>query len=118
MELALCLPFLTLVVLGSVESANIIFVKQALVQAAYEGVREAVREDGNPELGRQRAFEILTARGIQDGTVSISPTINPETPKGTLITVTVTAPRTAKAVVPFDFLHEGRLESSASMNKE
>ena len=43
-EFAVCLPMLMVLMLGSIEATSAIFLKQSLVAAAYEGVREAVGE--------------------------------------------------------------------------
>ena len=36
-ELALCLPLILVLVLGSIEACNLLFLRQALVAAAYDG---------------------------------------------------------------------------------
>ena len=41
-EFAVCLPVVVLIVLGSIEAASLLFLKQTLVQASYEGVKVAI----------------------------------------------------------------------------
>ena len=36
-EFAVCLPLIVLIVLGTIEAGSLLFLKQTLVQAAYEG---------------------------------------------------------------------------------
>ena len=46
-ELAVCLPVIFLLSMGAMEGASLIFLRQAMVQSAYEAVKEAVRTDGS-----------------------------------------------------------------------
>ena len=49
-ELAVCLPVLALLVLGSIEAASFIFLKQTLQVAAYEGSVRAGRARSTSEM--------------------------------------------------------------------
>lgn len=60
MELALCLPLLTLLVLGSIELRNFIFLKQSMTAAAYEASREAVRPTATDARTQAVADAIFT----------------------------------------------------------
>ena len=40
-ELAVCLPVLVLIIFGSLQASSMYFLRQAMVQSAYEGVKEA-----------------------------------------------------------------------------
>ena len=72
-ELAVCLPVIMLVVLGSLEAANMLFVRQAAVQAAYEAAKAAARSTGSVARGRQLAEEVLRARRINRPTIRFAP---------------------------------------------
>ena len=41
-EFAVCLPLVILIVLGTIEAGSLLFLKQTLVQAAYEGAKVAI----------------------------------------------------------------------------
>lgn len=90
-ELALCLPLILLLVFGSIEVTDAIFLKQALKTAAYEGARTATGSHVTAQQAQDAAVAILKARGVTGGTVSVSPAITAATPSGTLVTVTVQA---------------------------
>ncbi|MDG2224600.1 MAG: pilus assembly protein [Rubripirellula sp.] len=65
-EMAVCLPVIILLVFGTIEASGLIFLKQALHVAAYEGVRETVRVDSNNSEGAAIAMSILSSRKIKD----------------------------------------------------
>ena len=46
-ELAVCLPVIVLLVLAMIEACTMIFLKQSLTVAAYEGVRTAIEPNGD-----------------------------------------------------------------------
>ena len=99
-ETAFMLPILVLVVFGSIELANGIYLKQALSVAAYEGARALSRAGAPVEEGEQRIAEVLAARSITEYDVTISPAITPATPRGTEVSVSVTAPGSTYSIGP------------------
>ena len=58
-EFAVCLPILVLVVFGSIEACNAIYLKQAATASAYEAVRVATGTGGTLAAGQLRGDEIL-----------------------------------------------------------
>lgn len=91
-ELALCLPLLVLLAFGSIEASNGIFLRQGLAIAAYETAQVATQSGSDVSAAEFRGREILSARGIHDSAIVISPRVNSATPAGTTVVVTVTAP--------------------------
>lgn len=65
-EMAVCLPVIILLVFGTIEASGLIFLKQALNVAAYEGVRETIRVGSSNEDGAEIAMAILSSRKIKD----------------------------------------------------
>ena len=102
-ETAVALPLLLLLVLGSMEMANVIFLKQALRIAAYEGARAAGRAGATNDLGLARIEEVLADRRVSNYQATISPTVTGFTPRGAMLTVTVTAPASAYCIGPMWF---------------
>jgi Flp pilus assembly protein TadG len=68
-ELAVCLPVIVLVVFASLEGANMLFVKQAVVQSAYEAAKHGSHRDGTQTQAERLATEVLTARRINRPTI-------------------------------------------------
>jgi Flp pilus assembly protein TadG len=94
-EAAVTLPLLVLLVFGSIEIANSIFLAQTLSFASYEGAREAARPGATAAQVNDRVAEIMHARGIQNYNVSITPQLSPTTARGTKMTVRVEAAMSA-----------------------
>ena len=72
-ELAVSLPLLLLLVMGSVEACTMIFLDHSLTVTAYEGIRVAVRYDSTNEMTLSRCEEIIEARRINGAVVEIVP---------------------------------------------
>ncbi len=96
-EVAVTLPLLILLVFGSMEVANGIFLNQSLSVAAFEGAREAGRPGGTSASARQKMIEVLSSRSIKIYTLAVDPVISDSTPRGTQITATVQAPMNSLA---------------------
>lgn len=73
-ELAVCLPMLALLVFGSIQASNLIYLKHALTSAAYEGTLELSRADATPESVTLRVEQVLDTHRIVNSSVNISPT--------------------------------------------
>lgn len=91
-ECAVCLPLIMLLVLGAIEVSNAIFVQQALTSAAYEGANIASVKGGTAQLAESTAKNVLTAMRISDAKITITPPVTQQTPVGTAVQVTCTAP--------------------------
>lgn len=91
-ECAVCLPLIMLLVLGTIESSNAIFVQQALTSAAYEGANIASVKGNTADLAESTARNVLDAMKISNATIAITPPVTPQTPAGTVVQVTCTAP--------------------------
>lgn len=115
-EMAVCLPLLMMISFGAIETANAIFLKQAIAQVAYEGARAASLPDSAEADILQRCNEIISARRINGATVSVSPrNVSAATAKGTQITVTVTAPANANAISPVWFFKNSNMTKQVVM---
>jgi Flp pilus assembly protein TadG len=115
-EFAVFLPLLVLLALVPLDLSAMIFLKQSLHVAAYETVREAAKKNSTYAEAVPRGQQILNERGINGGTIEISPDEATLAP-GTLVTVTVTADYSSNAVLGFAFA-TSVLESRLTMLKE
>ena len=117
-EFAVCLPVLVLLVLAMIESCTMIFLKQSLTVAAYEGVRTALEENAVTTDVRRVSQQILTQRRVQAGTIAVSPNDIPSIPVGQFVTVTVSAPAGRNSVIPGSFFNGRTITATATMMKE
>ena len=117
-EFAVCLPVIVLLVLGMIECCTMIFLKQSLTVAAYEGVRTALEDQAVRRDVLRSSQQILTQRRVQGGTTTVNPSNIPAVPTGQFITVTVDAPADLNSVIPGSFFRGRTLSASATMMKE
>jgi Flp pilus assembly protein TadG len=116
-EFAVCLPVIVLIVLGSIEAASMLFLKQTLVQASYEGAKVAIRD------GEQAEVEAII-RAVGDGRRVVDLTIEFDPPNienavaGEVITVTVSAPGDSNSLIPFGPFKNKIVLATAAMVKE
>ena len=117
-ELAVCLPVLMLVIIGSLECSGMIFLNQSLHIAAYEGARVAIRSDATNAEVIDRANDILSVRNV----ILPSLTVNPSNVSGILsgqtLTVTLSAPCDANSLLPPWFFGGMTLVGQTTMVKE
>lgn len=117
-ELAVCLPVIFLLSMGAMEGASLIFLRQAMVQSAYETVKESVRTNGTQAQGLVRGEEVLAFRNVTGHSITFSPANVDGLAPGTPVTVTVTAPGDANSVFPFGPFQNSDVSVQATMLKE
>ena len=117
-ELAVCLPILVLLVLAMIESCTMIFLKQALTVAAYEGIRTSIEPNATTANVEAACKAVLTDRRVNDAKITINPTNFSAIARGQYITVTVSAPAGKNSVIPGTFFSGRTLAGSATMMKE
>ncbi len=117
-EFAVCLPIIVLLVLAIIESCTMIFLKQSLTVAAYEGVRTALEQNAAATDVRRTSQQVLTERRVQGGTITISPNNFEALPVGEYVEVTVAAPADLNSVIPGNFFRGKTLTGKATMMKE
>lgn len=106
-ELAITLPILVLIVLGTIEVCSMIFLQQGLRISAYEGARVALvpgSDSGNVQAACQ---QVLDDRRISFGSISVQPSNFDQQPYGSIVQVTVTAPCSDNSLFA-PFLFTGR----------
>lgn len=117
-EFAVCLPIIVLIVLGSIEAASMLFLRQAMIQGAYEGAKVAIL----PESDNQDAIDAVEAVGqgrrLEDLDIEFEPTNIKTADPGETIRITVSAPGDANSFLPFGPFRGRRVSASAVMIKE
>jgi hypothetical protein len=109
---------LLFLMLGAIQAASMVFTKQALAVAAYEGAREAIGVDATTTDVQAACQHILTERGIVDTTITINPLDLANAPLGSDVTVTVSAPSDTNSFLHGWYFGSQTLEGQAVMMKE
>lgn len=117
-ELAVVLPILLVLVFGTIEVCQRIFLRQSAVIVAYEGARLAARGISSNAEVTARCQQLLTSRRVRNATVTTVPANFMQSPTGTEIRITITVPwadnSPSKVVVP----NQGSMTVSAFMLRE
>ena len=117
-EFAVCLPIIVLLVFGSIEASGLIFLRQSLDVAAYEGLRAAVDVRGSAESGRQRATAVLRQRNVRDFDIRF-PNGNPaDADRGDDVVITIQAPTASNSAMVGRYISTGTLRAEAVMVKQ
>lgn len=117
-EMAVCLPLIVLLLLASIEACSMIFLDHSLTIASYEGVRAAINFDGTNDAVLARCNQIINDRRVAGATVAISPANVANVNRGDHVTITVSAPCNANAIIPPWFYCGDSLTCSTTMVKE
>ncbi len=117
-EMAICLPLMVMLVLGSIETCSMIFLRHSLTIASYEGARVAIDFDGTSAAALARCEEILDARDVADADIDIEPDNVEALDRGQTIAITVSAPCDSNAIIPAWFYGGKTLSHTMTMVKE
>lgn len=117
-EFAVCLPVIVLLVLAMIETCSMVFLKQSLTVAAYEGAHVALKPGATDAEVRTTCESILRDRRIQAATITIAPRRVDATPEGDYMTVRVTAPSNRNSVLPLRFFRGATIDAAAVVMKE
>lgn len=117
-ELAVCLPILVVVLLGTIEICNAIFLKQTATAAAYEAVKISSGSNGSKVAAELRGNEVLAARGLSNCTIQFQPVNEADWTRGTPIFVDVSIP-TSNNMGGISLFYQGQtLTASVAMVKQ
>jgi Flp pilus assembly protein TadG len=114
-ELAVCIPVIVSLVLGALETANVVFLKQAIVVAAYEAAQRASARGGVESNAIAAGEAVFTAHHVTGGSIDVNPPVTTQTPAGTEIVVTATAPLSGATFVYRFFAGESSLSTTVTM---
>jgi hypothetical protein len=120
-ECALCLPIIILFTLFSIEVCSVMFLKEAITIAAYEGGRVGIQRGGTDANVEFRVMEFLNERGIAySDPVTISDPGFDNAGELEHVTTTVTVPVNGNLFSGWaGWVFDGmELEASVTMRKE
>jgi Flp pilus assembly protein TadG len=118
-EFAVTLPVIFIIVIGSIEAASMLFLRQALVQSAYEGAKAATKSDASNATATEAVNSVLAGRDIDGTSITFNPPDVTTAAPGEQITVSVAAPGDTNSYFPFFGPFQNRMvEGRAVMVKE
>lgn len=117
-ELAVSLPLILTIVLGTVEITSVIYCKQALQSTAQECGRVAVKQQSSDENVQARFQNIAEQLELQNATVTTEPRSIEGLDAGTRIKITVRADAPSNAYISGNFYRNAGIVSTCFMVKE
>lgn len=106
-EFALVVPVMLAFTFGLIEMCRISSVKEAIIQASREGARVGVRPTAGTGDVQSRIDEELAILGLQDASVTITPSQLEGAEPGDRVTVHITIPVGQVSYVPGFFSFDG-----------
>ncbi len=116
-EFAVCLPVMILLVVGAVETSSMIFLKQSLTVAAFEGGRTAIAPNATTDDVKKTCETILSDRRVNGGTVTVTPSVE-NAAVGEFVQVEVTAPCDQNTIIAGLFFRSRTMSGAATYMKE
>lgn len=117
-EFAVCLPVIVLIMLGSIEAANMLFLRQALVQASYEGAKAAIKNDSDNATVTLIANQVADGRRLAGFSVETIPADVSSVAQGELVRVRTSAPVKSNSFISGTVFRQLNLDAEAVMVKE
>ena len=117
-ELAICLPLLVMISLATVEACAMIYLKQSLKIAAYEGSRVGLVDGADTENVLAQADLILENRRIQQYEVDLEPGSLASLDSGDFLRVSVNAPCVPNSLIGGWFYQSKSFTESVEVMKE
>ena len=117
-ELAVCLPVIVILVFGALEGANVMFCRQAMVEAAYEACKHASRRDGSSARANTLAQDILRARRVNTANITMSPANVTSARPGSDVNVRITVNSNQRTFTGLGLFSGRLIDVSATMQKE
>jgi len=116
--MAVCLPVVFLLAFATVEISSAIFLKETLSIAAFEGARVGVKRRATNAETVAAAQAVLTARGVTNTTVTVTPSNFSTLRALDPITVQISCPVTNNSAFINDFFTGRTVTSIVRMARE
>ena len=117
-ELSVCLPLFVIVIAGSMETCNLIHLRESMCVASYEAARIAVKDGNDTVTAMAKGQEILEERGFEDIEITFDPANLTAADPGTLVTVKLSAPTHSQTMLPKSLLGEHEFAVETVLVKE
>jgi Flp pilus assembly protein TadG len=120
-ELAICFPVMFLLTIGTIDVCSMLFLKETVTMAAYEGARRGMGRDRTNTDATNRVTEFLDERNVNYEAANVVSFSNPDFDSAdTLdnVTVTVTVPCSGNLIIPSAMFDDLTMTASVTMRKE
>ncbi|PQO36548.1 TadE/TadG family type IV pilus assembly protein [Blastopirellula marina] len=115
-ELAICLPVVVLILMAAIQGAEMMFLKQSVAIAAYEGCRAALKPNSTANSAATAAAAVLDDRHIHNAVIDSSNFT--KAPTGHDVTISITVPVAENSTLQGWMFSPPTITSSVTMMKE
>ncbi len=120
-EFAICLPVLFVLTLGTIDMCSMLFLRETITLAAYEGAREGVGRGHTDADAVAAVRDFLDQRNINYNAGNVVTMSSPgfstaETLEN--VTITVTVPCGGNLLIPSEMFGDRMMSASVTMRKE
>lgn len=120
-ELAICFPFLFLLTIGTMDVCSMLFLRETVTMAAYEGARRGIGRDRTNAHATARIMEFLDERRVNYDNSNVISISSPDFDSANTldnVTVTVTVPCSGNLLIPSAMFDDLTITASVTMRKE
>ncbi len=120
-ELAICLPVLVILTVGTMDVCSMLFLKETVTMAAYEGARRGMGRDRTDAHATARVLEFLDERDVAYDASNVISFSNPSFESANTldnVTVTVRVPCAGNLLVPSAMFDDLTMTASVTIRKE
>jgi len=119
-ELALVMPVLFVLIYGSIEASNLLYLQQAITETAYDGALRASRPGATDADVKAEIEALLEARGITPALIEVGDSVNQieYVPAGEVFTVFIKVDTASHLVSPKVFANFNQIEVRVTARKQ
>jgi len=117
-EFAVIAPVFVAILLGSIETCSVLFLRQTVEMAAYEAARASIVPNATKTQVENAAKTLLHVRSVKDYSITVTPAAFATAAYGTLIRVEVRAPCKSNAVMASGCYLSSNVVGQVEMMKE
>ena len=121
LEFAVCAPLLLILTIGTLDLCSMLFLKETITLASYEGARRGIGRGNTNQDAKDRVVEFLNERGVvfDDADVVLFTSPGFDT-ADTLenVRVNVRVPIRGNLLIPSAMFNDGLVTASCTMRKE
>ena len=117
-ELAVCLPLIVTITLGTIEACAMLHLQQQLETTAFEGARVGCVPDAEAEHVNYQCQTLLDAQRVEQYTIRMDPPDPASLEQGEFFTVTIEAPCNENSLLGGWFYAGRTLTGEVALTKE
>ena len=119
-EFAMVMPVLFVLIYGSIEASNLLYLQQAITETAYDGALRASRPGATDADVQADLAALLEARGITADSIEVGDSVNliEDVPPGATFSVFIKADTASHLVSPKVFANFTQIEVRVVARKQ